>query len=224
MSTFDVDLGHGLRAPARSETERKLLEAGLAVFAAKGLHGASTSEIAERADVRKSTLHYYFRRKEDLYAAVFDEAFRQLAAPLEERLSPEMGFAEVLRAWVEHHVGAFGARPDVVRLWMHENLIGAPVAVPLLRRLQGEPSSPYRMFVSSLERAIEAGEVRAVDSRQTFVTVMGACLFFHVARPTMVATLPSLTGRDDGFDGETFTAARADHVLDVLWRGLRAPA
>ncbi|MCG8461351.1 MAG: TetR/AcrR family transcriptional regulator [Holophagales bacterium] len=199
-------------------TERRLLEAALEVFAEKGLHGATTQEIGDAAGVGKSTLHYYFRHKDELYARVFEDAFVEMAEPLGERLEPGQGLRETLEAFVGYQVRAYFARPAMVRLWMHENMIGAPFAVPLLRRFNALAESPYRTFVDNLRAAVERGESRPVDPFQTFVTVMGACLFLPIAQASMAATLESL-GREP-LDLEGFVAERTEHLVDLLHRGL----
>jgi TetR/AcrR family transcriptional regulator len=51
-------------------TRRKILDAALDEFAAKGVDGARVDAIAGRAGVNKRMLYYYFGSKDDLYRAV----------------------------------------------------------------------------------------------------------------------------------------------------------
>lgn len=51
-------------------TRRRILEAALDEFAAKGLDGSRVDAIAARAGVNKRMLYYYFGSKDDLYRAV----------------------------------------------------------------------------------------------------------------------------------------------------------
>ncbi|MEM1180822.1 MAG: TetR/AcrR family transcriptional regulator [Acidobacteriota bacterium] len=203
-----------------TETERRLLDAALEVFAEKGLHGATTQEIGALAGVGKSTLHYYFRHKDELYARVFEEAFMRMGAPLRERLRPGQGLRETLEGLIAYQVQAYHEEPAMVRLWMHENMIGAPVAVPMLRRINSLPDSPYRTFVENLRAAIERGESRDVDPLQTFVTAMGASLFLPIARESMAASLEVFAGEPPDLDA--FVAERRVHLVDLIYRGLRA--
>lgn len=203
-------------------TERRLLEAALAVFAEKGLHGATTQEIGDVAGVGKSTLHYYFRHKDELYARVFEDAFVDMAGPLRQRLHPGQGLRETLEGFIGYQVTAYFERPAMVRLWIHENMIGAPIAVPLLRRFNSLQDSPYRIFIDNLQAAIDNGESRPVDPLQTFVTVMGACLFLPIAQASMVATLENF-GRDPN-DLESFVAERTAHLVDLMVFGLKKAA
>ncbi|MFH1160806.1 MAG: TetR/AcrR family transcriptional regulator [bacterium] len=59
-------------------TEEKILGAAKKVFHRKGFEGARMQEIADEAGINKALLHYYFRSKERLFEAVFEEAFSAL--------------------------------------------------------------------------------------------------------------------------------------------------
>ena len=48
---------------------RILLEAALDVFSAYGFRGTTIDQIAEKAGMSKPNLLYYFKRKQDIYAA-----------------------------------------------------------------------------------------------------------------------------------------------------------
>lgn len=56
---------------AASARERILVAAG-ELFAESGFDATPTSRIAERADVPKGLIHYYFRRKQDLLVALVE--------------------------------------------------------------------------------------------------------------------------------------------------------
>jgi AcrR family transcriptional regulator len=69
-------------------TKARILSAAEEVFAARGFTGASTREIAARAGVNISSLHYHWASKETLYVAVFRDVFDRLVALLREALEP----------------------------------------------------------------------------------------------------------------------------------------
>ena len=58
-------------------TEEKILEAAKTIFHRKGFEGARMQEIADEAGINKSLLHYYFRTKDRLFDAVFQEYIRK---------------------------------------------------------------------------------------------------------------------------------------------------
>jgi AcrR family transcriptional regulator len=67
-------------APARSReaTRRRLVEAGTALFASRGLHGATSAEVARRAGVATGTFYLHFRDKEALFRAIAFDALARL--------------------------------------------------------------------------------------------------------------------------------------------------
>ncbi|MEU4745915.1 helix-turn-helix domain-containing protein [Actinosynnema sp. NPDC023658] len=88
-----------------SSARERILQAAEELFAESGFDATPTSRIAERADVPKGLVHYYFRRKGDLLAALVQrlpdgnvdarrvvvvgdigESLRRLVAALDARL------------------------------------------------------------------------------------------------------------------------------------------
>lgn len=61
-----------------ASTKARILEAAEEVFATSGFEGASTREIAARAGVNISSLHYHWESKETLYFAVFQRIYERL--------------------------------------------------------------------------------------------------------------------------------------------------
>ena len=74
-------------SPADRETEQRILDAARRVFIRRGTSGARMQEIAAEAGVNQALLHYYFRSKERLSVAVF----QQLASRLFPALMATLG-------------------------------------------------------------------------------------------------------------------------------------
>ncbi|MBN1607852.1 MAG: TetR/AcrR family transcriptional regulator, partial [Polyangiaceae bacterium] len=64
------------------DSEEKILLAAMEEFNRKGVYGARMQAIADRADVNKALLHYYFRSKERLYLRVLE----RILVPFSRRL------------------------------------------------------------------------------------------------------------------------------------------
>ncbi|WP_319231689.1 TetR/AcrR family transcriptional regulator [Draconibacterium orientale] len=59
--------------PPELNTEQKILDAAITIFLRYGFHGTTLQQIALKAKVNKSVIHYYFRSKEKLYKTVLME-------------------------------------------------------------------------------------------------------------------------------------------------------
>jgi len=73
---------------APGSTKARILSAAEEVFASRGFPGASTREIAARAGVNISSLHYHWASKETLYFAVFRNIFDRLVDLVRDALEP----------------------------------------------------------------------------------------------------------------------------------------
>jgi TetR/AcrR family fatty acid metabolism transcriptional regulator len=65
------------RERKKVETRERILSAGLAAFADRGIDNCTIDEIALAADVGKGTVYNYFRTKEDLVVSFMVEVERQ---------------------------------------------------------------------------------------------------------------------------------------------------
>ena len=88
--------------PRPRDAERSrvaILAAARDEFAEYGLGGARVDRIAERADVNKRLLYYYFDNKETLFRAVLEDTYQQIRTA-EQRLLPALLRAAALRFWL----------------------------------------------------------------------------------------------------------------------------
>ena len=140
-------------------TEDKILDAATAVFARRGVTGATTREIAQRARVNEVTLFRHFRNKEELLRRVilcsghrFENVFA--AAPLES--------AADLRRTVRNYAQVY-ARKLIENEEFVRTFIGELSRHPgLCRRLFSEGGKPTRQkFIAYLRAARRKGLVRA---------------------------------------------------------------
>jgi len=123
-------------------TREALLDAALAEFGAKGLAGARTSEIAERAGVNKQLISYYFGGKDGLYKAILDRWYAQ-----EDQLQePDISLEELVWRYLE----AGHRQPDLQRLFIREELEQDPDAVA---------HEPIADDIADLRRRQEEGEI-----------------------------------------------------------------
>lgn len=115
---------------ARGEdTRRRILETALEIFATEGYEGASTRQLAERAEVNLPAIQYYFGSKEGLFRAVLEsiiEHTERHMGPLDMRVKAALAdpgtsrekllelLCEMLKAFVSLVLG--GAQVESRRL------------------------------------------------------------------------------------------------------------
>jgi AcrR family transcriptional regulator len=124
--------GHGTRAATRkirepaASTKARVLLAAEEVFATRGFAGASTREIAARAGVNISSLHYHWESKDRLYEAVLHTVYSRVTELSRDSASAFTARAELSREAHETSVGQvfdyFAANPSVPRLLLRHLL------------------------------------------------------------------------------------------------------
>ncbi len=201
-----------------TETEERIFKAALEIFSKKGKDGARMQEIADLAGINKAMLHYYYRSKQRLYEAVFEYVFYSFMMGLSKTMNEAETFEEALRLLITYYIDKNAQRPAIMRLMVQENLAGASA---IARRMEevGEvvrAHAPYQVFSKKMQAAIEAGEIRSVDPFQTFVTILGACVFFFLAFPAFSQLRPELADQKDAL-----IEARKEHLFDLIYHGLK---
>ena len=61
---------------------QKILDAALDVFSRYGYRGSTVAQIAERAEMSKANLLYYYKSKNDIYVKVLESTLSARLAPL----------------------------------------------------------------------------------------------------------------------------------------------
>lgn len=103
-------------------TRRKLRDAALAEFAARGLDGTTVGAIADRAGVNKERLYSYFGDKRALWDLVLSTELERLAAAVALTGAGLDDVGEFAGATFDFHA----AHPALARLLQWEGLQGGP--------------------------------------------------------------------------------------------------
>lgn len=202
-------------------TEQRILDAAHAVFVRRGTSGARMQEIADEAGVNKALLHYYFRSKERLSAAVFQRVARQLMPPLFELLASELPLEEKVGRVVEHEIDQLTKSPFVPGYLIAELSQHPERARQLITSIAGAPPEAIRARVfgtlkSQIDERTRAGTLRPIAPEQFVIHLVSLCIFPFAARP-MVMTMLGIDER--GF--RDLIAKRRAELPSFFLAGLR---
>ena len=173
---------------APGSTKARILDAAQEVFAAKGFEGASTREIAARAEVNISSLHYHWESKETLYVAVFEHIYQQLVERLRDDFVPPAS-KEDARAVIAKAMGGtfdyFADNPNVPRLLMRrimepEGFGGAP---------ERDVMGPAWKTFAEWTRVFTGGRIPERDISFAMLTVQSVLLTVMLDSPHVAAML-----------------------------------
>ena len=151
----------------RQQQECAILQAAEQVFARAGFQGATMAEIALRAGLPKSNLHYYFGTKAEVYRAVLGHILRLWLAET-DCITPDADPREALGRYIAAKMRLTAERPDASRVFANELLHGAPEIGDYLR---GELRTLVADKAQVIEGWIAAGRMAPVDPVHLFISL-----------------------------------------------------
>ncbi|MDH4744315.1 TetR/AcrR family transcriptional regulator [Sphingomonas sp. CBMAI 2297] len=165
----------GKREARKEERREAILAIAKRVFLDQGYSGASMSAISAELGGSKGTLWSYFPSKEELFAAVLDDATKEYRGQLADVLKP----GEDVRAAVLQFCRGFIAKissPDGLRL---HRLIASEVSrFPEIGDIfyRRAPMPTQQLLAAFLERAMDAGTLRRADPLFAARVLASLCL------------------------------------------------
>lgn len=176
------------RKPAVPGVDRRqqILEAALAVFAEQGFTGATTKDIAARAEVTHGLIYFYFESKEDLFLAAFEHEAEGVFgrvnfadefdddAPIEVTLTAMLTrILQVLASPQAQHL-----LQVMMHLAAHQERAGGPlreckVAMAARTTLLTEQLRQY------LDRQMAMGRLRGVDTHMIATLLLGSAMTLY---------------------------------------------
>ena len=195
------------RARHRANLRREILDAASRLFVEEGYQRVTMRRVAARIEYSPTTIYLYFTDKQELFEAICEETFSQLAAKL-DRLkiasnTPVAQLREGLRTYVE-----FGLKHP------------AHYMVTFLQPRKGHNSGQFEGSIGArafdgLRQSVAAcaatGDIKTTSVDATAQACWAA-----------VHGLTSLLITDNGLPLVT-QKALIDHLLDVLMAGLKTP-
>lgn len=86
------------------QTEEKIFDAATEVFIEKGMDGARMQDIANRAGINKSLLHYYYRTKDHLFDAVFEKIAGKMFSKFAPVFDENVSIDDKIRFFFREHI------------------------------------------------------------------------------------------------------------------------
>jgi len=150
------------RGKIRDQNLERILRAAREEFVLKGFAGASIQAIADRAELPKANVHYYFKTKSNLYVAVLEEIVALWNDHFDE-LREEDDPAEVLDRFIRRKVELSYTHPQSSKLFAMEIIQGAP---HLRDYLRNDLRPWMRKKAAVIEAWIANGKMAPVDPYQ----------------------------------------------------------
>ena len=102
--------------PQTSDTREKILTAALEVFSAKGFHGTTVDEIAERAELGKGTVYRHFHSKKGLFSELIRSKVAELEQAVAGAIDPRADVLEFIEAYLRIYFAFFDRNRNLYKV------------------------------------------------------------------------------------------------------------
>jgi AcrR family transcriptional regulator len=161
-------------------TEEKIAEAAREVFIEKGMDGARMQEIADKAGINKSLLHYYFRTKEKLFAFIFSKLIHRIGGMLVNIMQEGVSIENKVKGFVDLYIDILLKNPFLPNFILNE-VTRNPETI--FEGFAAANIDPQKFFVP-LENQLKA-EGYAIDPRDFVINTLSMVIFPIVGRPIL---------------------------------------
>ncbi|WHS62444.1 TetR/AcrR family transcriptional regulator [Pseudomonas sp. G2-4] len=158
------------RADMISETRGKLIKAAREAFATKGYADSSMDDLTAQAGLTRGALYHHFGDKKGLLQAVItqidEEMMARLSVIIEEAATIWDGFIDESIAYIK-----MSLEPEIQRIVFLDgpSVLGDPSQWP-------SQNACIRSTQRSIQRLIDEGTIRPVNTEATARLIMGALL------------------------------------------------
>ena len=153
----------------RQRRRQEILHAALRAFKERGYHATTLDDIAEQIGVRKTALYHYFPDKEAILYECHRESLTEIERLMKEARELDTASEQLAHVIREH-----------VRV-MTDTLEGSPLAFEVTafsperqKEMIAARDRYERELRSIIDRGVEEGEFRSVDSKIAVFAVLGA--------------------------------------------------
>ncbi len=196
------------------QTEEKIFEAATEVFIDKGMDGARMQDIADRAGINKSLLHYYYRTKERLFNAVFEktagEMFKKFAPVFDENLSLE----DKIRFFYREHIAFLQKNPRLPSFILNEINRNPAIVKKFIQTI--DVGKLWEVLEAQHKEELGQYHITRENIPQVMTSLVAMSVFPFAGRALISCILEKM-----GFDFDEYIDKRKDFAAEFVIKAIK---
>jgi TetR/AcrR family transcriptional regulator len=199
----------GPRAQKVEQVRQRVLAAAQEEFALHGYQGTRMQAIADRADLPKANVHYYFNNKSSLYLAVLDDIvgrWNNFFSDFNRDDDPAILIDEFVREKIQFSFD----EPSASRLFANEIIQGAP---QLANHIKQEIRPYVLARASTIAQWVDQGKMAAVEPMQLIFLIWSVTQHYADFQAQIL-----LVSNQQAYS-KTFIQQTSDFLSDFILRG-----
>ncbi len=181
---------------ARARQMKEIIKAAEIEFSQKGFDGASVQSIADRTDLSKRQLLYFFGTKKNLYQSVVSNIFKNWAT---QDLYQQTGEPrQIIENYIERILRSSKDKPHLSKIVINEMNRGATTAIPIFRDIK--TNETFKKLKERFETWQVEDNIRPIDPVQYIFLLWAAQHFYASFEPEIAYIMGREKLRDKDWD------------------------
>ncbi|MCD7710784.1 MAG: TetR/AcrR family transcriptional regulator [Porphyromonadaceae bacterium] len=208
----------GKTAPEKrvKNREQAILEAAEALFLEQGFEKTSTMQIAERAGCNQALIHYYYRKKENLFERILEEKMQFLLENFTNIHAMGGTLEEKVVKIVEFHFDFLQKNSLLIPFLLGEVLSNGKHSVLILKKVRQAASLFVGKIDKMLQGEVDKGNTRPITTIDFILTILSLDVTPFILRPIIQQML-----RVTDAQMEQQLAVRKGEILETILSRLR---
>ncbi len=145
---------------AGDKTRKRILDTALKIFAHKGFLATRVSDISREAQTAHGLLYYYFKDKEDILQAIFEENWKELTRNVRSVIQHHPDCINKIEAIITYIFHLFHNHPDLFRVIVINLRYTPELSQDLRKQLLNELLTPlYELFQEGQKQGVLLNEL-----------------------------------------------------------------
>lgn len=196
------------------QTEDKIFEAATSVFIEKGMDGARMQEIADRAGINKSLLHYYFRSKDRLFNAVYEVIVGQLFQKISQVFDEKLTLEEKIRFFLREHISFLQQNPRLASFVLNEINRNPEIAKKFTEKL--DFNTLWNTLKTQHQEEFEKYNITRESIPQLITSILALSIFPFAAKVLIASIFET-----SEFSFDDFIEQRKDYAADLVINAIK---
>jgi TetR/AcrR family transcriptional regulator len=195
------------------QTEERIVEAAKEVFIEKGMSGARMQEIADKAGINKSLLHYYFRTKEKLFGFIFSQLIGRIGGMLGNIMDENVSIEQKITIFTDTYIDILIKNPFLPNFILNEMTRNPDVIVSFFKMANINPEDFFVPLRNLLKK-----EGYDIEPHDLMINLLSMVIFPIAARPIIERML----FKGDNAAYKAYIKSRKVSVVKFVMSGLEA--
>ncbi len=192
-----------LRSVTASRKRRAIIDSAARIFDTEGYHATTVDALARAVGLKKPSVYHYFSGKDEILYWIHEEFIDLLITKQLAREAQDLPAPLALRSVIGDVLGLMDTHRGHVRVFFEHH---RELSSERRETISAKRDRYATLVEAEIIRAIEAGDIREVDSRLTALAMFGMCNWAYQWYRS---------------DGSRTCTEIADCFWDLLFEGLR---